>query len=168
VSDRHEAEDIVQDVMLRAHESMHTLESPDRLSAWLARIASNRIIDHYRSRRPAEELPDDLAAAEPEDDPVVALAPCLPVMVERLPATYREAVRLSELEEVPQRDVARRLGISLSGAKSRVQRGRALLRQIVEACCRVFMTGATFDGFEPIAGKPACSRSARCSRLRLS
>ena len=168
VSDRHEAEDIVQDVLVRAHESMHRLESAERLSAWLARIATNRIIDHYRSRRPAEELPEDLVATQPEDDPVVTLAPCLPAMVERLPATYRDAVRLSELEEVPQREVARRLGISLSGAKSRVQRGRGLLRQIVEACCRVFVTGTTIDGFERVAGDGGCSGSARCSRMRLS
>lgn len=168
VSDRHEAEDIVQDVLVRAHESMHQLESADRLSAWLTRIATNRIIDHYRSRRPAVELPDDLAATQPEDDPVETLAPCLPAMVDRLPATYRDAVRLSELEELPQRDVARRLGISLSGAKSRVQRGRALLRQLVEACCRVFMTGTTIDGFERIAGNAGCSDNTRCGRMRLS
>jgi hypothetical protein len=115
--------------------SMHGLESADRLPAWLAHIAANRFIDHYRSRRPTEELPEDLVAAKADDDPVVTLAPCLPAMIERLPATYREAVRLSDLEEVPQREVARRLGISLSGSKSRVQRGRALLRQLVEACC---------------------------------
>jgi RNA polymerase sigma-70 factor (ECF subfamily) len=168
VSDHHEAEDIVQDVLVRAHESLHSLESTDRLSAWLARIAANRIIDHYRSRRPTEELPKDLVAAQPEEDPVVTLAPCLPAMVERLPETYRDAVRLSELEGVPQREVARRLGISLSGAKSRVQRGRTLLRELVEACCRVFMTGTTIVGFERIAGNAGCSKNARCSRMRLS
>ena len=168
VSDRHEAEDIVQDVLVRAHESMHKLESADHLSAWLTRIATNRIIDHYRSRRPVEELPDELVATPPEDDPVVTLAPCLPAMVERLPETYRDAVRLSELEQLPQREVARRLGLSLSGAKSRVQRGRVLLRQLVEACCRVFRTGTTIDGFERIAGNGGCSGNTRCSRMRLS
>jgi RNA polymerase sigma-70 factor, ECF subfamily len=168
VSDQHGAEDIVQDVLVRAHESMHKLQSPDRLSAWLARIAANRIIDHYRSRWAAEELPEDLIAPQPEDDPVVTLAPCLPAMVERLPATHRDAVRLSELEEVPQREVARRLGISLSGAKSRVQRGRALLRQLVEACCRVFMTSTTIVGFERVAGDSGCFGNTRCTRMRLS
>jgi len=168
VADRHEAEDIVQDVLVRAHESMHTLESTDRLPAWLARIAANRIIDHYRSRRTTEELPEDLVAAQPEHDPVETLAPCLPAMVEKLPETYRDAVRLSELEEVPQREVARRLGISLSGAKSRVQRGRVLLRELVETCCRVLMTGTTIAGFERIAVNAGCSNNARCSGMRLS
>lgn len=143
VANPHEAEDIVQDVLTRAHEAMHQLESVERRSAWLARIAARRIIDHYRSRRPTEELPEDLAAVEAEDNPVERLAQCLPAMVERLPDIYRDAVRMSELDGMPQQEVAHRLGISLSGAKSRVQRGRTLLRSLVEACCQIVMTGST-------------------------
>jgi RNA polymerase sigma-70 factor (ECF subfamily) len=148
VADRDEVDDIVQDVLVRAHESMHQLASPDRLPAWLARIAANRIVDHYRARRPFDELPDDLAAAEPDDNAVQALAPCLPAMVDRLPGTYRDALRLSELDGLPQREVAQRLGLSLSGAKSRVRRGREHLRHLVEACCRVVLAGSTIVDFE--------------------
>ena len=165
VADRHEVDDIVQDVLVRAHESMHQLESPDRLPAWLARIAANRIVDHYRARLPVDELSDELSAAEPEDDPVQALAPCLPAMVDRLPETYRDAVRLSELDGLPQREVAQRLGLSLSGAKSRVQRGREQLRHLVEACCRVVLAGSTIVDFErPVAAAPC----KRCDCLRPS
>ncbi|MBI5258072.1 MAG: sigma-70 family RNA polymerase sigma factor [Burkholderiales bacterium] len=175
VADPHEAEDVVQDTLLRAHESLHQLQSPERLPAWLARIAAHRIIDLHRARRPADELPEDLPAPEPEHDPVVALAPCLPALVDRLPPTYREAVRLSELQELPQREVAQRLGLTLSGAKSRVQRGRALLRALVEACCRVVMAGTTIEGFErrpaPAAAATApagCHSGLRCESLRPS
>ena len=89
-------------------------------------------------------------------------------MVDRLPETYRDAVRWSELEEVQQREVARRLGISLSGAKSRSSAAARCCVRLVEACCRVFMTGTTIDGFERIAGNAGCSNNARCSRMRLS
>lgn len=168
VSDRHEAEDIVQDVLVRAQESLHQIESRERIAAWLSRIAANRIIDYYRARRLTEELPEDLAAAAPEDDPVVALAACLPTLAERLPAAYRDALRLSELDGMPQREVARRLGLSLSGAKSRVQRGRAMLRQVVEQCCRVFTVRGAIVDFEPVDGCASRSPCDACKGLRLS
>jgi RNA polymerase sigma-70 factor (ECF subfamily) len=164
VADPHDADDIVQDVFVRAQESLHRLESADRAPAWLARIAANRVIDHYRARRPTEELPEDLAAEAPEDDAVAALAPCLPEMIERLPDRYREALRLSEIEGIAQREVAQRLALSVSGAKSRVQRGRALLRQIVERCCRVVMAGRTIVDLERIVGRCACAPRAATLR----
>ena len=150
VRDRDSVDDIVQDVYLKAHESMHQLRSAERSAAWLSRIAANRIIDHHRAQRPTEELPDDLAAPEAEDDPVVALAPCLPGMIGRLSDRYRDAVQLSEIDGITLRDVAQRLGLSISGAKSRVQRGRAKLRHLVEQCCRVVISGRRIAGFEPI------------------
>jgi RNA polymerase sigma-70 factor (ECF subfamily) len=169
VSDREDVNDIVQDVLVRAHEVMHQLDDAERLLAWLGRIAANRVVDHYRARRTLAELPDDLAAPEPDDDPVTSLAPCLPAMVERLPDTYRDAVRLSGLEEVPQRDVARRLGVSLSGAKSRVQRGRERLRELVEACCRVVMTGSKITDYERRIVQPSARDArSRCAGVRLS
>ncbi len=168
VSDPHDAEDIVQDVFLRAQESLHRLESEERAAAWLARIAANRIIDLYRARRPTEELPEDLAAEEPEDDPVADLAPCLPGLIERLPDTYRDALRLSEIDGLPQREVAQKMELSLSGAKSRVQRGRVLLRQMIERCCRVLRAGTTIAGFEPIVERCACSRDRCAESLRPS
>jgi RNA polymerase sigma-70 factor (ECF subfamily) len=58
-------------------------------------------------------------------------------MVERLPQPYREAVELAEFEGLTQRALADRLGISLSGAKSRVQRAREQLRTMLLDCCRI-------------------------------
>ena len=78
------------------------------------------------------------------------LAPCLERFVDQLPAPYRDALRWSDLEGAPLHEVARRQGVSLSGAKSRVQRGRARLRSVVEACCRVLREGRVIAGFEPV------------------
>jgi RNA polymerase sigma-70 factor (ECF subfamily) len=58
-------------------------------------------------------------------------------MMSLLPPEHREALELAEIEGLSQQAIAERLGLSLSGAKSRVQRGRAALREVVEACCRV-------------------------------
>jgi RNA polymerase sigma-70 factor (ECF subfamily) len=169
VSDRDDVNDIVQDVLVRAHEALHQLNDSQRLPAWLGRIAAHRVVDHFRARKAFTELPDDLAAPEPEDDPVVSLAPCLPSMIERLPQIYRDAVRLSELEGVAQRDLARMLGVSLSGAKSRVQRGRERLRELVEACCRVVMSGSKITDYEQRRVRPCtCDAQGRRAGLRLS
>jgi RNA polymerase sigma-70 factor (ECF subfamily) len=158
--DRHDAEDVVQDVLLKAHSSLHQLRDAERLDAWLARMATHRIIDLHRARRPTVELPDDLAAAVSDEDPVIALAPCLPAMIDRLPDADRAPLQLAELQGLTQGEVARRLGLSLSGAKSRVQRARVRLRELVERCCRVWMSGRTIGGFEP---RRAC-RCAPCDR----
>jgi RNA polymerase sigma-70 factor (ECF subfamily) len=58
-------------------------------------------------------------------------------MIEELPDKYRDAVKLSEIERKTQKEVAQREKISLSGAKSRVQRGRALLKVMLHDCCKI-------------------------------
>ena len=132
-----DADDILHDLFLKMRAKLPQLENPDRLQSWLFRIASNAIIDHYRSKRPTEELPEWVA--EPEADPAdraeTELSPCLRPMIEELPPDYREAVYLSELQDRTQREVAEVQGLSLSGAKSRVQRGRAMLQEMLAACC---------------------------------
>ena len=129
--------DILHELFLKMRAKLPQLENPDRLQSWLFRIASNAIIDHYRSKRPTEELPEWLA--EPEADPAerakTELSACLRPMIEELPADYQEAVYLAELQGRTQREVAESQGLSLSGAKSRVQRGRAMLREMLASCC---------------------------------
>ncbi len=75
------------------------------------------------------------------------LATCLGPMVARLPSPYREAVTLVDLEGIPQKEAALRAGLSLSGMKSRVQRGRQALEQLVHDCCQVDLdaTGRIMD-----------------------
>lgn len=132
-----DVDDVLQETFLTVHKGLASVRDEERLVAWVYQVAKSRIIDHYRRRRPVSELPD-LAEEPPLDDTDVVraeVASWLAPFVAALPETYREAVRLSELEGLPQREVAARLGLSLSGAKSRVQRGRALLRGLLEACC---------------------------------
>lgn len=154
VQDRDAVDDILQDVFLKAHHNLHTLKSRGSIAAWLFRIASNAIADHYRARKTWVELPDELEAPEPEPDPVGELAACLQPLIDDLPETYRVALVLSEIEGLPQREVAARLGMSLSGAKSRVQRGREKLRQRLDDCCVIETGQQGVIGFEP--------RDARC------
>ena len=149
VRETHAVDDILQDVFLKASQNLQSLKSRGSVAAWLYRIAANTIADHYRSLRPWEELPDDVAAPELERDYVAELATCLQPLIAELPEAYRAALVLSEIEGLPQREVADRLNISLSGAKSRVQRGREKLRQRLLDCCEIETGRGGITGYEP-------------------
>lgn len=141
-------DDILQEVFLKVNASLHTVKSHGSISAWLYRIAANTIADHYRAQKPWEELPDEVAAPEPERDYIAELATCLQPLIADLPETYRTALVLSEIEGLPQREVAEQLNISLSGAKSRVQRGREKLRQRLLDCCDIETGRGGIIGYE--------------------
>jgi RNA polymerase sigma-70 factor, ECF subfamily len=143
VADPHAADDIAQDVMLKLQANLDALPPGERLAAWMYRTARNAIVDHYRARAVrahADVIDSEPAApdAQVEQAQVVGdLSGCLARMVERLDEPYRQAVKLADLEGLTQQALARRMGVSLSGAKSRVQRGRRQLRAMIDACCRV-------------------------------
>lgn len=158
VRESHDVDDILQEVFIKAHVNLHALKLHGSISAWLYRIAANAIADHYRSQRPLEKLPDELAAAKTEGDHIAELAGCLRPLIDDLPDSYRVALVLSEIEGRPQKEVAERLGISLSGAKSRVQRGREKLRQRLLECCDIETGQGGIVGYEPRDKKcnPGC------------
>jgi len=138
VEDHAVADDIVQDVFLKIHSQIDSLKEETKLESWLYQISRNAVIDYYRTRKPSEVLPEWLAQTE-TDASVQArreLGACLQPMIEQLPAHYRDALVLSELEGKTQKEVSIEQGISLSGAKSRIQRGRALLQGLMFECCQ--------------------------------
>ena len=151
VRNQADVDDLVQRVLLQIVNGIGSLRDADRLHAWVYRTARNAIVDYYRSASAKREIASgdaaDLAAGiagtlrdvEHEDERTAfqELAGCLAPMLRQLPPAYQEAVRLADVEGVTQADAARRAGVSVSGMKSRVQRGRQQLRTILEDCCRV-------------------------------
>lgn len=139
VSDETSAEDILQDVFLKIHARIDTLRDQDRLQSWVWQIVRNALSDHYRALRPMVDLPEELAAPnearEEDGDAARRLLPSVRAMVEALPNPYREALQLTEYQGLTQQELAQRAGISLSGAKSRVQRGREKLKALLLDCC---------------------------------
>jgi RNA polymerase sigma-70 factor (ECF subfamily) len=135
-----EVDDVLQDVLLRMHRSLGTLADEERFTSWMFTIARNAIAEHgrARSRHPLAE-PCDEATRDEEDDRVVsrALSACISMFVAQLDSPYREAVTLVELEGLTAREAAEMAGVTVSGMKSRVQRGRARLRVMFERCCRI-------------------------------
>ena len=138
VSDEATADDILQEVFLKIHTRMHTLQADDRLEAWLYQITRHAIIDHYR--RPVRLIQIDETLPAPasesaEPDAAEEIAASLREMAESLPELYREALILTEFGGLSQQQLADRLGISLSGAKSRIQRARQKIKADLLACC---------------------------------
>ena len=139
VSDHAIAEDLLQDVFLKIHQHVETLKDVKKLESWIYKLTRNAIIDYYRSTRPTTsldvpevlQLPEDL----PDEDVVSELFPSVRAMVMSLPAQDRQALILTEYQGLTQKELAERLGLSVSGAKSRVQRARAKLKQQLLDCC---------------------------------
>lgn len=140
VRDRDLASDLLQETFVRVHQGLPNLKDDERVLAWIYRVARNTIADHFRKEVKAESLDgnEHAGTAEPESDNWnEEMGRCLLGMLSSLPEEYRAAVELAEVEGIPQREVGERLGLSLSGAKSRVQRGREMLRNMLLECCHV-------------------------------
>jgi len=159
VGDPHAADDVTQEVLLRLHRHLGELRAEDRLDAFAYRIARNAIIDHYRSRASARESvspPDDLidrlegesGSGDALDEAAgrQELVRCLEPVMSRLPEPYREALRLTDLGDLSQAEAAELAGLSIPGMKSRVQRARVQLHELLTSCCDV-----TIDRSEHIA-----------------
>ncbi|MBI3995109.1 MAG: RNA polymerase sigma factor SigZ [Nitrospirae bacterium] len=153
VSSPADVEDILQDVFLRIHKNIATVKRPGRLAAWIFQVTRNVIADHYRAIGKRKEIPLGLSAENPtgvnetrisvaeagsvSKSPQRELSACLRPMIKRLPEHYREAVILVELEGMTGNAAAERLGLSVSGVKSRVQRGRTKLKEMLTVCCHI-------------------------------
>jgi RNA polymerase sigma-70 factor (ECF subfamily) len=165
-----EAEDILQEVFVRIHRRLDSLNDPRRIVSWVYQITRHAIIDHYRAsgkrlERPVglagelEALPASAPVNEPAEDSGerrAELAGCLRPMIAHLSQDYREAVTLVELDGLTQQAAAKRIGLSLSGMKSRVQRGRRQLKRMLDDCCLIQLDGRRgVADFE--ARAPECS-----------
>src|SRR5215218_7714389 len=166
VGNEADADDVLQDVFLRIHRYRATVERDDRLVPWLFQVTRNAIADFRRAPERRRELPAGVAG-DPEFDRGNAvpgpdepdgptspawreLAACLRPMIYRLPPDYRDAVALVDLGGVPQREAAARVGLSVSGMKSRVQRGRQALKGLMDDCCRLELdAGGRVTDYQP-------------------
>jgi RNA polymerase sigma-70 factor (ECF subfamily) len=139
VGDDADAEDILQEVFIRVHRNLCCIPEPEwhRPESWIYQIARHLIIDQYRRRRDLVAIPENLPAEPdlPEEDPEALLALSLRELIDELPWPYRQALILTEYQGMSQKQLAERMGISLSGAKSRVQRARDKLRDMLLRCC---------------------------------
>ena len=135
VGDPDAADDVLQEIYLKIHSRVGTVKDDEKIAPWVFRVARNTVIDFYRSARPTEEL-GEVPESPPEDEDLqLELSRSVRDMMEGLSAEHREALHLTEYEGLTQKELAHKLGISLSGAKSRVQRARTRLKTMLLDCC---------------------------------
>ena len=140
VKNRHDADDLLQEIFIKIHLKLPTLTQHESLPAWVWQLTRNTLLDyHKKRRRPLSEL--DGAAALPTeaipDDFNHLLAECIRPMMELMPPDRREALQLADLEHISQKKLAEQWGVSYSGAKSRVQRARGDLHGLFSQCCQI-------------------------------
>lgn len=147
------ADDLLQDVFLKAIRTgagFCTLDSP---RAWLFQVARNAIIDHHRLRKPTVPVADQLAAPLVILEPVDELAQCLERALDALDADDRDVVRRCDLEGLTQREYAESRGLGLPAVKARIQRARSRLRQHLIRQC-----GVRFDSDGRVCCHEVCRR----------
>jgi RNA polymerase sigma-70 factor (ECF subfamily) len=135
--------DVLQDVYLKIIKNIDKIGAVENMPSYLNKLASNAVIDHYRQRSKKPISGNDNMAElviidevnKDEEELKNCCLQCLEPGINTLPGKYKEALILSELEGMPQKEVAEKLGITLSGAKSRVQRAREKLRVEIIRCC---------------------------------
>jgi RNA polymerase sigma-70 factor (ECF subfamily) len=176
----HEIDDVMQDVFVRMQRGLTALRDEERFTSWLFQIARSAVAEHLRgrARHPLAAHPDDEAeledaapgrgpgatsdapgGGEPDDrEAARALAGCVSMFVAQLAQPYREAVTLVELEGLTAREAAEMVGVSVSGMKSRVQRGRQQLRQLFDDCCEIALDarGKVTDFTPRVVRCPTC------------
>jgi RNA polymerase sigma-70 factor (ECF subfamily) len=134
------ADDLLQDVFVKAiayRETFCRLKNP---RAWLYRVAKNRLIDFQRSHKYYAEV-SDYPAETYEPSPLENLSKCLPPVLEHLSADDQEIIEWCDLEGLHQADYARLKDLSVVAVKSRIQRARKRLKIRLQSCCQVVFDG---------------------------
>ena len=151
LGDVHDADELLQDIFLKALRQGRRFCAVENARAWLFQVTRNALTDRLRSNREHLPLPEDMPAPVADTMPQVDdLSQCLPRVLAELSDADRLALTLCDIEGQPQQVLADRLGLSLPGAKSRLQRARVRLRQrLVEACQVRFDEAGTVCCFSP-------------------
>jgi len=137
-----DVEDLLQDLFLKALRQGERFCSVQNARAWLFEVARNTLADRLRVARTTVELPDDLATPEEEAEAIDTLTACLPRVLAELTPEDRDAITLCDLQGMAQAEYAKARGLTLSAAKSRVQRARARMKAQMTVACQVQLDDA--------------------------
>jgi RNA polymerase sigma-70 factor, ECF subfamily len=146
ITDPATAEDLTQEVLVKAERAAPSLNDSSKLESWMFRIARNVIADHFRESKKLVIIssdggsatgPDMALSTQEQESRKAHLLRCVHALVGSLPDQYRVALELVDFQGISQVELAKRFGLSVSAAKSRVQRARAKLRAMIDACCEV-------------------------------
>jgi RNA polymerase sigma-70 factor (ECF subfamily) len=154
VHNREDAEDILQDVFVKTIDKVDALAEDTNLNAWMYVVTRNAINDYFRLKSRMHIKDGEIQEiSEPETESHHDDFCCLEPHINELPDKYKEVIYLSEMKGLKHKVIAEQLGISLSAIKSRVVRGRELLKDKFISCCHYHLNG---EG--KLVGSPDCQR----------
>ena len=136
-----DVDDLLQTILIKTYQNAHTINHPGKVQSWLFQIARNTLIDHYRKSHSnhvdinIDGLSQTAEGTEEYEQVRQSLANCIRPFLNQLPDKYREALEWTELQGKSQKELAAELGLSYSAVKSRVQRGRRMLKTLFRQCC---------------------------------
>ena len=127
--------DLLQEVFIKIHLNIHKIKKQESIKSWIYTISNNTINDYFNKQSKLRKLNSESIEYDNKNETEHSAKDCLLPLINNLPPTYKLAVYLSEIKGIKQAEIAKQLNISLSGAKSRIQRGRNLLKQGFIDCC---------------------------------
>lgn len=137
VKDKDIANDILQDVFVKIHLKLDTLTDEEKLTSWVYQITRHSMLDYFKKQKIQIDVSENLADIQEEKTFNAEMGNCLKSMIEDLPGDYKEAIMQTDLGELSQKEYSEKIGISHSGAKSRVQRARQQLHRLFTECCKI-------------------------------
>src|SRR5688572_33033142 len=161
VNNHHDAEDILQNIFIKVANGIGDLNRKEKLQSWVYTIARNAIIDYYRSNKDQKKLSiegdiSDSFTDEDYIDTTKGLDCCLINFVNQLPEEYRDIIIDVEMKGVKQKDLAEKYNLAYPTIRSKVQRGREKLKQILLDCCHIEWD--TRGNILDVVSRPACEK----------
>lgn len=153
-----DVEDLLQDILIKTYNNLHTLKEQSSTKAWLFQIANHTVIDYYRKKGRNREIDGEaIWSATGEKEIKQQLSPCLVPFINALPEEQADLLMAIDIQNQSQKAYAEQLGISYSTLKSRVQKSRQQLKTVFDQCCHfeVDQKGNLYDferkpsGFNP-------------------
>jgi RNA polymerase sigma-70 factor (ECF subfamily) len=164
VGDAAVAEDLLQEVFVKALTAAKNNRTPSNLTAWLYTVAKTTVMDFYRSRRPSEPLDDDFPDRRDDDERLQQeLSECLKPLTRQLAPIYRDTLIAADFEGRTLQSLASEWGLSLSAVKSRASRARGMLKDKLVECCHIEVSAGVATDYYPKATAATCGCRGGCS-----
>lgn len=136
IGDAETSKDILSDILMKVYDHCEKVPEVRNVRAWLYRITKNAIAEYFRKNQKFSSIENaSETSQEWENDLEQQIAKCIRPLIGLLPQMYGQPLIKSDLEGIPQQQIADEMGLSLSALKSRVQRGREKLRLQLNECC---------------------------------
>ncbi|MBN8642827.1 MAG: RNA polymerase sigma factor SigZ [Flavobacteriales bacterium] len=133
-----DTDDILQDVFIKIIRNIDKVNQAKNLRGYLYGIVRNAVNDYFKkgiSSSTIDEIDEAITEEETQSLNTTIAECCIKPFINKLPNNYREALLITEFQDISQKELAEKLNISYSGAKSRVQRGKEKLKELIQNCC---------------------------------